>query len=202
MNLQVNLIFDTETRSANILNAKSLTRMGIIVVPALLLTLAGIASIQTMVVKSGITSKENQWAAMEPNRKRLEQLNTDITQMKLMVNHLEHFNTASLDWNAVMNSVRDNVKENVQLSEMKIYPIEITTGNKKSPGFRLELTGDAFGPQANPNTLDLRAKLTSSGELKDIIQSANIENFQLVQGTVDHYTFKINVAMAAPKKAE
>jgi Tfp pilus assembly protein PilN len=197
MNLQVNLIFDTETRSASLLNVKSLSRMGMIIVPAILLTLAGIATIKTMVVKNAIASKEQQWVDMEGNRNRLAQLNQDINKMKVMVDHLEGFKSSTVRWSPVLDTIRADITDNMQLQQIKVSPTEIIRGTKKLPGFRMEISGDAYGPRANPSVLQLRRNFKEQDSLEKLVETADIESFVLSPGSTDHYIFKINVIMAA-----
>lgn len=163
MNLRVDLILESEQRSASRLNSKTLTRISVIAVPAVVGLLIACAVVNTISLNSRVRMAEAEWKNIEPKKKKALDL-ADQVQVNLdILNELEGWNKSHVNWHAQLNALQGIVPPKIQLERLRIsQTLQLLDGKTPARVFTMILNGKATGATAERDVHELKRQLEKS----------------------------------------
>lgn len=174
MNLQVDLLVDTDRRSASVLNAKALGRIMAITIPVLMLLTVGTTVVRLMLLKNELSMLEEQWGNVAPKQKEATQMQLQFMANRDMQKELGGWREARLEWNAILTEIRGVIPATIRLEAMNIsHDTPLIDRKTAARAFRLFLRGKATGATSERDIPNLRRAL----EKLDPIASAEVTRF-------------------------
>lgn len=178
MNLRVDLIMESEQRSANVLNVKSLIRISILAVPAIIIGTILVSSINVMHTKIRLKNLTDKWEIAEKRQAEARGMNNDKALRNNIKTEILGWKNTHIDWHTQLLALQRMASLNMQFTRLNISQ-KIELINKKNPGrfFILDLKGIAVGADAETNVQSFIANIREmevfSTEMDDVI----INNF-------------------------
>ncbi len=174
MNLQVDLLLDSERRSASVLNPMALARIAAITLPVLLLIVVGTTVVRLMLLNNELAMVEDQWDGVAPKQKQATQMQVQYITTQDMWNELSGWGEARLLWHILLTDIQKLIPRSIHLETLNIsQDMPLIEGKTAARAFRLFMRGRATGPTSERDIPALRESL----EALESIASANVSRF-------------------------
>lgn len=175
MNLRVDLILDSERRSASIFSLKALTRMGSIVLPVLILFVIGIVFLKTSQAKREIKKLTEQWEVAEPRREEAGRIAAEYHANRAVLAELQGWRSSHIDWHAQLLGIMRETPPSLKFRSLSVrQAIQLTDQGKPSRLFTLSIAGFARGEQSEANVEGFRRRMGSAPAFAGAVQEATI----------------------------
>lgn len=176
MNLRVDLILESEQRSASVVNLKSILRIASICVPVILVVFILSAVVKMMALKSEFNMLEGQMenavAKQEAAAKLREELATNLN----VLNELEGWRNSHIDWHKQLLGLQKEVPKEIQLSALKLsQTLDLIESGVAARVFTMVLEGNAVGEDAEYNVYRLKRRLENTQLFSSIIEEDGVK---------------------------
>lgn len=168
MNLRIDLILETERRSANLVNAKSIARISAIVVPAILLVIIAVFGINMWQLSSSRNTLKSTLAIEDPKKLVVQRLESDLAANQLVLSELEGWQRSRIDWAPQLVGVQKQIPDKIQLSSLIVGYALQTTNNMPARVFTMSLSGQAVGDTAQAMVIQLQNTLQLAPALSNM----------------------------------
>jgi hypothetical protein len=162
MNLRVDLILETEQRSASVINAKSLTRIGVIVGPAILGLIVAAAVVDHLTLNSRLNTVREQLADEEPRLNDAGLVEKELKGNNEILTEVTGWSKSRMELAPILEDVQKLVPPEIQLVDLTINQSCFVTnsagGKVLARAYRMVLRGKALSDDAK-KTEDLVLKL-------------------------------------------
>jgi len=177
MSLRVDLILETEQRSATVVNKKSLLRLSAIVIP---LALAAVVIREATIMinlASDLKSKEADWAILGPRETQAKSLAQDCQTHGDILKELEGWSKSHVEWHPQLLGLLREVPPTIQIRTLKVD--QTLVGDTKPPArtFTMTLKGKAVGKDAEANVKLLERRLREVSAFAAVITNAQVRQF-------------------------
>jgi len=174
MNLQVDLLIDSERRSASALNLKALLRIAAMTIPVLLLLTVGTTVVRLMLLNNELSMLENQWESVAPKQKEATRMRVRFVANQDMRKELEGWGEARPEWHAALVDIQRVIPASIRLEMLNInQDMPLIDGKTAARAFRMFMRGKATGRTSERVIPDLRESL----EALDYVTSARVTRF-------------------------
>jgi Tfp pilus assembly protein PilN len=174
MNLQVDLMFDSERRSASVLNLKALGRIAAITVPVLLLITVATTVVRHMLLKNELAMLEEQWDGVAPKQKQATQMQVQYIATQDMRNEMSGWSEARQDWRSFLSEMQGLIPHSIRLETLNIsQDMPLLEGKTAARAFRMFVRGRATGRTSESDIPALRRSL----EAMEAVTSADVTRF-------------------------
>lgn len=179
MNLRVDLILESEQRSASVVSLKFVIRLVAIVVPTILALLIVWAVSSFISIKKQVRNAEEAWKDTEPRQTAVQELRAKANVNLAMLQELEGWKKTHVDWNLHLQAVQRLFPKDLQLSSLTLtHVIQSTPKDGLSRQFVIVLKGTAFGSGADQNVQRLRRSIQKSAPFTNILEEAEVKQFE------------------------
>lgn len=161
MNLRVDLLLDTERRSSSVLSARSVVRIGSIVVPLVLavgLLFFGMSLYRTIREASMLDAR---WKEMEPRSKDAARALAGFQTNREIVQGLQSWRNARLPLDEQMLGLMRLVPEEAQLLRLTISHSVAVTNKLPARMYAMTLQGRVTGANAELRVKEMETRLTA-----------------------------------------
>jgi len=166
MNLRVDLILETEQRSASVVNAKGLIRIVAIVVPLIIVVIISMVVMGIISQNNELKNREAEMKIAGPKRDAAIAFRAELGLNKQALEEIEGWRKSRLSWSEQMQNLRGIIPAKVQLTSLRVmHGIEAP-----SRIYSMSLRGKAFDEQAKTNVEmlgDLKKNPAFTSFLKD-----------------------------------
>ncbi|NQT92126.1 MAG: hypothetical protein HQ559_05140 [Lentisphaerae bacterium] len=175
MNLHVDLILDTEQRSASVFSLKSLARLGTIGGPILAVLLIAGAVFSFLRLKGEVDDLEDRWKLAEPRKLASLRYRQQLSANKKILDELEGWQAAQLAWHRQLIAVQREIPDTVQLHRMSVNQT-LQFLNKRTPArsFVMVLEGRAIGETAETDIQDLKRRMGRAEPFVDTVKEDGV----------------------------
>ena len=175
MNLQVNLILETEKRSPSLINRKFLIRLSMIVGPAILAVIIGYAVVGSLRLRTEETNLRTRWKGLEPKKKTAESLATDVAHNVGVLKALEGWPVSRLSMREQIEGVVRHTPADIQLTSVTISH-DLRIADRSVPGrfHVMNIEGKSVGANAEDNIQMLVQRLKASPPFAGAIQNVTM----------------------------
>lgn len=176
MNIRVDLILESEQRSASVVNVKSMIRISSISVPAILLVIAASIVVNMMTLNSELKMLEGEMQAIGPKQEAAEILSKGFAVNREMLNELEGWHKSHIDWHEQLLAMQKEVPAEIQLSALRIsHQFDLIDKKIPARAFTVVLEGNTTGERAEFSVQRLKRGLEDSPALSSAVQKNGVE---------------------------
>jgi len=176
MNMRVDLILESEQRSASVVNLKSVIRISSVSLPVILLVIVASIAVNMITLNSELKMLEGEVQAIGSKEKTAETLIKGFAVNREIMNELEGWRKSHIDWYEQLLAMQKEVPSEIQLSAMRISH-EFDLIDKKIPvrAFTVALEGNTTGERAELNVHRLKRGLEDSPVLSLGVKEKGVE---------------------------
>jgi Tfp pilus assembly protein PilN len=161
MSLRINLILDSERRSASPIQPQTLVRMGIVVL-ALIPVLIGLALFTGhRRFRMELDRTRTEWTQAKPRYEEALRIKQDLARQQSLMKEISGYRATRIAWSEQLEGLRDVVPQVVQLTELHVSQQLLQSNGVPARAFELRLTGRAAGQQAEVSVRFLRDALAA-----------------------------------------
>lgn len=175
MNLRIDLILESEQRSASLLDLKMIKRIGMIAGPAIL-ALALIFGL-LKATQQGRTLKrlEKQWAIDQPRVQEAAKWQEQMIKNRDRLTEIQGWKKSRIDWHKQLVAFAEITPENIQYT---VFRLNHSTTRKPGRAYSLRLEGLAVGEKAEDNVQNLVEEIEKGPFFKSFIKELVIADFR------------------------
>jgi len=163
MNLQVDLIYQSERRSASTLNLKAALRVLTIVVPAAAVLLIVLLIVNFLQRKYEVALLEAKWDATSPRKREADVLRNQVSRNRAILAQLQGLEKSRLDWRRQLAGLLVEVPGGIQLRNLTAGQfLHLEQERVPARTFSMTVTGKATGISADADVERLRRRLLDS----------------------------------------
>lgn len=178
MNIRVDLILDTEKRSASVLNAKSIIRLAIIILPLLVIVMVVLGAISVMHSNVKLNNLQNRWEIAEKKQAEAKILRNETAINNQIKNELLGWRASHMSWGEQLVALQRIAPINMQLTGLSINQTLHLVKNKfPARQFVLTLSGKSKGVPAEANINRFIDTIKNSEAFTVPMENVSIENF-------------------------
>ena len=184
MNLQIDLLFPTEQRSASAFNLQAVLRVMTIVGPAILLLLLALLVLGIVQIKGEVKLLETQWAAVEKKKLAADALRSQVRENREILASLNGLRTTDLEVSEALTALMQVIPSGIQVHELTLSDtFELNEKQVPERRFRLVMSGSAIGKAAETDVAELKRRLVKSPRF-----ARDMERSEVTQYGVDTRT--------------
>lgn len=151
MNLRVDLILETEQRSASVVNIKGVIRIVSIVVPVILIVCIAMVVSTMMRINSELKTREAEMAIAGPKKDAAIKYREELSKNKQTLQELEGWRQTRIEWADQLAKIQNIIPTEIQLTSLKILNAVETVEGVPARTSNMLIKGKALGSQANAN---------------------------------------------------
>lgn len=164
MNLRVDLILETEQRSASVVNAKMLLRIVYIVVPLILAVMVATLTVKMIALNSELSNLNAEMGIKGPKKDAALKLRGELEGNKALLAQLEGWNKSQVKWSELLRTLQKQVPPALQLTSVRIMDTLQTAGGP-SRNYNIILKGKGYGDATKNHVIALEASLKQWPEM-------------------------------------
>lgn len=152
MNLRVDLIMENEKRSANVLNTKSIIRIGSIIVPIWIAVSVAVSVVTLITVKNKEKRLKTKWEHTEPRKAASLEARLKRRKINTILNELNGWKASHIDWHVQLNNIQRQVPRGIKFDDLMIS--QVLAADEKSVAsrtFTMQINGQAAGSRSEEN---------------------------------------------------
>ena len=181
MSLAVNLIFESEQRSASKLNFKTVLRIFAVALPLLFLAIALQQAARHYVLQTNLRIRESRWESSEPRQRNAARQQSRLNLNMQIEAELVAWQKSAPQWDGVLLTIMESTPANIQVTTLRMQAIAAPgqpTGG--SPPLRrpsLLIEGRVSEPEAMSAIIKMKEAIEEHPLTEPAISSADIINF-------------------------
>lgn len=178
MNLRVDLILETEQRSASVFNLKSLLRLIAVLIPALIVIAYLFSFGGYLTLKSKVNQMESEFEIKKPKTVQADALSAEVSVNEGMTKELAGWHNSAIDWHRQLYELMKVVPAEMYFESLRVsYAIQMVD---KVPArkYSLVIAGKSKGSHSVDNVLRLKRSLTISPFFKKYIDTPEVPVFK------------------------
>ena len=162
MNLRVDLILESEQRSASIFNLKSTIRFVTILIPSIILLLVLVSFAGYLSLKGQVKALETENEIKQPKVTRADALSVEVAKNESMRNELLGLRNSAIDWHVQLVELMKLVPAEMYFDSIRAAQVYQSENNMAVRKFSLTIAGKSKGAHSEDNVLLLKRALTIS----------------------------------------
>jgi hypothetical protein len=163
MNLRVDLILESEQRSASIFNLKSTIRFVTILIPSIIILLFLVSFAGYLSLKGQVKALETENEIKQPKVTRADALSVEVAKNESMRHELSGLRNSAIDWHVQLVELMKLVPAEMYFDSIRAaQAYQKTESNMAARKFSLTIAGKSKGAHSEDNVLLLKRALTIS----------------------------------------
>ncbi len=201
MNLQINLILDSEVRSGSKISLKFAARIAGVSIPVLLgLVIAGLV-LAGRSAKQNLLFAEQEKSRTEPVYRLVIKMNQELKESQQVADVVEGWAASRTDWNLLLRRLQAAVPPSIQLLRMNM---DETVGPADNAACRLagmSIKGQAIGESAEADVRALDQALKTGAAFTNAFANVKVQRFEASENAAEKNTRVFDIeCILAPKK--
>lgn len=162
MNLRVDLILETEQRSASIFNLKTLIRLVIILVPSLIVVAFLVSFVGLLSLKNRAKQLDTELEIKQPKVARADTLSGEVAKNEKMKKELAGWRMSSIDWHRQFVEIMKITPKDMHFESLRASQSFQTENNLPVRKYGVTIAGTSKGDHSEDNVLLMKRSLTVS----------------------------------------
>jgi len=176
MNLRVDLIFETEQRSASVVNLKGIIRIVSIVVPLIIIVIISVIATNMISLSNSLSALQAELNDKTPKKEAAINYRAEVGKNKQTLEELEGWRKSRVDWAEELRKIQSVIPADIQLTQLRIGHAVDSTGGAASRKFSLVMKGKALGDAAKTN-VELLGEIEKNQAFTNLLKDANVVNY-------------------------
>lgn len=177
MNYRVDLILESEQRSASLISQKMLIRTLYVVLPVSVALMIASAVTNILMLKSECAQLEDTWKTRSPLAQKAVDIRADMNLHVDMQNELAGWKATHSRWSEELTMLQEAIPETIQLSSLLISQT-IVPATPPTRKYTLTLEGKSIGDSAADRVQSLQSYLTTNDYFASRIKKVEIPLFE------------------------
>jgi len=178
MNLRVDLILETEQRSASIFNLKTMTRAVIILIPSIIVVFFLVSLFEFWTLKSAVADKKTEAEIKQPKVERADALRAEVDRNEAIKNELLGQKNSAIDWHRQLVELMKVTPDEIVFDSFRVSHSFSTENNITSRKFDFTITGQSKGDHSEDNVLLMKRSLTINEFFKGYVNPPEVPVFK------------------------
>lgn len=178
MNLRVDLILESEQRSASLLNLKSIIRLVVVLVPSLIVAAYLFSFVGYLTLKGKVKQLETAAEINQPKVVQADALSAEVAVNEGMKRELAGWRNAAIDWHRQLYELMKCVPAEVYFESLRVSYAFQTEGNVPARKYNMVIAGASKGSSSVDNVLRLKRELTVSEFFKKYMDPPEVPVFK------------------------
>jgi len=173
--MHINLILDTEARSASPVPLNVLIRIiaGALVMLVLLALFSFYSSYRG--VQQEVNFAKDDWRKTGPKYEAAIHRRTELAQKNAILKEIGGWRASRLEWGRQLEGLRTAMPDPIQLTELRVSQVVLAgSNNVPARAFEMRLSGRTPAAQAEENVNDLRQALLSKPAFTQCVEAVTI----------------------------
>ena len=162
MNLRVDLILESEQRSASLFNLKSSIRFVTILIPSIIILLFLVSFAGYLSLKGQVKALETENEIKQPKVTRADTLSGEVAKNESMRKELSGLRNSAIDWHVQFVELMKLVPTEMYFDSIRAAQTYQTENKMAARKFSLTIAGKSKGAHSEDNVLLLKRALTIS----------------------------------------
>lgn len=177
MNLRVDLLLDSERRSASPVSVRNLKRALPWLAPLAVALLGGRIAADWMTLNASLRTAELLWKETEPKKAKVLTLRQQADQSEQVLGAMEAWRCTRPSWRQHLEALQRAVRPQMQLETLRIQHTiqQLAPDRKPARVFTLSLTGRATGPGAEADVQGLTRDLRDGPILSNFVREVEVK---------------------------
>lgn len=207
MNLRVELILDTERRSASLINVKTVIRISAIVVPLLIAAIAAMMAMDYMSVKQKRDILKSQREDQKPTEEKATTLNTQLGQNLALLKEIEGWQNARTSWSVLLLDLQKSAPDKIHFDTLTVqHALTLEAGKSLVRTYGMSLKGVAGGSNPEQDVRQMKEDVRLAASYTNLLDSVpEIKRFEPLASHTDetkhHRAFTLDLKLK-PRKFE
>lgn len=178
MNLRVDLILETEQRSASIFNLKTMVRAVAILIPSIIVALFLVSFFGFWTLKSQVNDMKTEEEIKQPKVARADALRAEVDQNEAIKNELKGRRNSSLYWHRQFVELMKVIPAEMHFDSLRVTHSFGSEANVTSRKFDMTISGKSKGANSEDNVLLMKRSLTVSEFFKEYMDPPAVPVFK------------------------
>ncbi len=166
MNLRVDLILETEQRSASIFNLKTLTRAVCIIIPSIVAAFFLVSFLGYWSLKTTVKDMKTEEEIKQPKVARADALRAEVDQNEAIKNELQGRRESAVDWHRQLVELMKVIPQEMYFDSLRVSHTFGSENNVTFRQFDMTISGKSKGSKSEDNVLMVKRSLTVSDFFK------------------------------------
>ncbi|MFC1461316.1 hypothetical protein ACFLQR_02210 [Verrucomicrobiota bacterium] len=174
MNLQVNLILDSECRSGGSISKKFIIRVVAIIVPTVLLLIIIPIMFAGRAAKRLQRAAEQEEKKIEPVYKVVMALRDDLDEQQSLYTHIEGWRKSRMDWYEILTGLQTIAPTNVQFTRLTVNETIESVDGLPARKVLMLIKGKVVGKDAKQDAQRLDRDIKERPPFASLLSSVNV----------------------------
>lgn len=178
MNLRVDLILESEQRSASLINLKALARIATVALPVLLVVLVLSSFWDMKKVLGELEMLQAQHDEIKPKQIEATELDEQFQVNRRTLEELQAWNHSRVLWHEQLLAFMREVPRTMQMQRFRVSEaLHLLEDNVPARVYTLSIEGKAIGEDAETNVQLLKRRLQQDPPLGDLTEEVKVSRF-------------------------
>lgn len=177
MNLRVDLILETEQRSASVFSPKVLGRLAALVLPILLAGFVIMRTITVMKLRTQLRLFDDEWSLLSPKSERADELIKDFQRNEKLLLEMRGWENSRLAWHGQIDALIRAVPTQIQLQSLRVSQTLLLEDKVPERQFTMAIRGRAVGVTAEQNVKRLERSLSSVETFAPVMREVDVPQY-------------------------
>lgn len=198
-NFRVDLILETERRSASPVNPRVAGRMAAMLVITLLVVWGTVFATKVILVKQRAKERQVRWKAIEPQQKIVKAVTEQSRRNKGMHDEIQAWNRSRMEWHKHLAEFQQIVPKNICITRFNVDGSIGQSDDAKYAALRFEMTleGSAEGRNPVDEVLKFERELKQGPGFKGRVVDETLVDLRKDPSAEERRLFKIMVKYRA-----
>jgi len=193
MNLRIDLILESEQRSATTLNLKLVGRVLLFALPTLLGLIILAATFSLIRLKGQLRDAEAQWLVDEPRMKAVQEIRKQANANLAILQELESWKNSHVDWGNQLRGIQEVFPATLQLTTLTLADSIDPKIQPPTCNALITLRGKAFDTNADRDVQRLRRALQRTVFFTNLVTDAEVRQFEWDPANRNNRLFQIAI---------
>lgn len=185
MNLQINLILDSEMRSSSTVSLKFMVRVAAVGVPILLgIVIAGLI-IGGRSARQSLRFAEQQKSQLDPVYKSVIGLKYELQECRQMADVLEGWGASRTDWHLLLRQIQGVMPPSIQLLRLTVNETIEQVNNAPVRTSGMYMKGKVVGERAEDDVQSLDKMLKEKSPFTNLFSKVDVKRFEAAENVAD-----------------
>jgi hypothetical protein len=178
MNLRVDLILETEQRSASIFNLKTMVRAVAILIPSIIAVFFLVSFFEFWTLKSTVNDMKTEEEIKKPKVARADALRAEVDQNETIKTELQGRKNSAIDWHVQFVELMKLIPDEMHFDSLRMTHTFASENNVTSRKFDMTVAGKSQGTRSEDNVLLVKRSLTISDFFKKYMNPPDVPVFK------------------------
>jgi hypothetical protein len=175
MNLRVNLILETERRSAGPVQPRTIKRLVVLALAMIPVAAIVLFILSYRNLRRELNQTQAEWKLTQPKYEESLKLKEDLDAQTALLHEITAYKAARIEWGRQLDGLQQVTPPTIQLTALRVtHLMLVVTNGIPARTFELRLAGKAAPPRPETSVGALRDALAGRPPFADLVEAVDI----------------------------